>query len=106
MGRARAPCQETEAASVPRRKTLFGYLVVLVLVLAVVQYGLNISISPLAFLLLVAFVSMTATAILYAYDVHAREPEEENWEQLLKQEMRSTKDLVKEPNRHIYQYLG
>ena len=81
-------------------------LILILLALAFTHYVLGVAISPLAFLLLVAVLSMTATAILYAYDVHAREPEDEDWEAQLRQDLKRSKERVKESNRHVYQYLG
>lgn len=81
------------------------FLGAILLVLASLTLVFRIGISGFAFAVLAAVISMLAAAILYAYDVHAREPEEEDLEALLRTDLRRSKDLVRESNRYVYQYL-
>ncbi|MBU1196900.1 hypothetical protein KJ765_00150 [Candidatus Micrarchaeota archaeon] len=81
------------------------YLVLLIAVLFGLNFFFNIAISPLAFILLIAFVSLVAAAIIYAYELHAREAEDEDIERLMRQDLRRTKELMAESNSAVFQYL-
>ncbi len=87
-------------------KPFVAFLLLLAFVLFLLRYFFHIQISTLAVALLVAFVVLIATAILYAYDLHAREPaEEEDWDRLMKEDLHGTKDLMRQSNQNVFQYL-